>query len=866
MTQAIDPVGRETDYVYDATGLDLLQTKQKNGSGWDILETRTYNNQHQPLTVTDAAGQTTTYTYNTAGQVLTTTNAKSETTTYAYDASGYLQTVTGALPGSTKTYTYDGFGRIQTITDSESYVLAIAYDVAGRVTQFTYPDGTYDQTIYNKLDIEQHRDRIGRWTRLTYDANRRLVSTRDPLGRTVTQDWCVCGTRDALVDGNGNRTRWDRDLQARVTKETRADGSYTQYAYETTTSRLKQLTDAKGQVKTYTYGPDDALQQTVYTNAQVSTPSVALTYDTVYPRLTSMVDGTGTTSFTYHPIVIGQLGAGSVQSIDGPLGNDTLVYAYDEVGRVISRAVNGVALTQTYDGLGRVISEANSLGTFSYAYVGASNRLALITYPNAQSTVFAYFNHAGDDRLQGVHNKYPNGATLSKFDYSFDPAGRLMTWQQQRDSAAPIVYSFDYDSADELVSAIKQTTNPTPTVLRRYRYSYDAAGNRVAEQIDDAVTGTTFDALNRVVTQQPAGAILFSGTLSELASVTVANTFASVKADDSFSVSIPISAGTNIIPITAVDPSGNATSNQYRVDSSGTTKSFTHDANGNRTSDGVRTFEWDSENQLVAINAATHRTEFTYDGLRRRTRIVELENSVVVSDQRFIWDATELAERRDGTSGAVTARFYGDGNEENGLARYSARDHLHNVTEVTDQAGAVQARYEYDPYGRATKVSGSQPDLFEYTGVLAHTITQLSLMRYRVYDPDTARWLSEDPIGLPAGPNLYAYVRDNPLTWIDPAGTWPSGNLWSSRNDQDNRCTTDPVPSLGRFWDRSPCVLTCCQDHDRCYTAFDCNWSSWIVNLAVLPIGPCNFCNAAAALCATVALVRDARSCSTCSR
>ncbi len=69
MTQAIDPLGRETDYVYDATGLDVLQIKQKRGGTFDVLETSTYNSQHLPLTVTDAAGRTTTYTYNGAGQI-----------------------------------------------------------------------------------------------------------------------------------------------------------------------------------------------------------------------------------------------------------------------------------------------------------------------------------------------------------------------------------------------------------------------------------------------------------------------------------------------------------------------------------------------------------------------------------------------------------------------------------------------------------------------------------------------------------------------------------------------------------------------------------------------------------------------------
>src|SRR5205814_10322105 len=38
------------------------------------------------------------------------------------------------------------------------------------------------------------------------------------------------------------------------------------------------------------------------------------------------------------------------------------------------------------------------------------------------------------------------------------------------------------------------------------------------------------------------------------------------------------------------------------------------DANGNLTSDGTRTFEWDARNQLVAVTVGTHRTEFDYNG------------------------------------------------------------------------------------------------------------------------------------------------------------------------------------------------------------------------------------------------------------
>src|SRR5258708_6441929 len=94
-TKRTDPLGRETDYAYAANGIDLLTVNQKNGAGYDLLETRTWNGTHEPLTVTDAAGQTTTYTYTPAGLVATITNAKNETTTYAYNPSNQVTSVAG---------------------------------------------------------------------------------------------------------------------------------------------------------------------------------------------------------------------------------------------------------------------------------------------------------------------------------------------------------------------------------------------------------------------------------------------------------------------------------------------------------------------------------------------------------------------------------------------------------------------------------------------------------------------------------------------------------------------------------------------------------------------------------------------------
>jgi YD repeat-containing protein len=514
VTKMTDPLGRQTAYEYAANGIDLVAIKQKNGATWDVLETRTYNSDHQPLTITDAAGQTTTYTYNPAGQVLTITNAKNEMTTYAYDADGRLQSVTGPVSGATTTFTYDPLSRVRTVTDPDKYTVTTDYDAMGRVTRTTYPDGTDEANTYDRLDLVRRRDRLGRITHYFYDAMQRLTATRDPLGRTVAHEWCTCGTLDALIDANGNKTRWERDLQGRVTTEIRADGRETTYTYENTTSRLRSMTDPKQQVTTYTYFHDDRLKDIVYTNEQIPTPDVSLTYDAAYGRVATMVDGIGTTTYGYHAVAPPALGATRLASVDGPLPNDTLTYSYDQLGRMTNRAINGVGVTWTFDALGRIATEANSLGTFTYGYDGPTDRIASVAYPNGQTSTFSYYPIAQDHRLQTIHHKYPTGATLSKFDYTYDAVGNILTWRQQADTTA-VTWQYGYDAADQLTSAIKRATDPQQTILKRYAYAYDPAGNRTVEQIDDQVTGWTYNNVNELVTQHGVGAMVFEGTVSE---------------------------------------------------------------------------------------------------------------------------------------------------------------------------------------------------------------------------------------------------------------------------------------------------------------------------------------------------------------
>jgi RHS repeat-associated protein len=771
VTKRVDPLGRETVLEYDTNGIDLLRVKQKNGAGYDLLETRTYNAQHEPLTVTDAAGQPTTYTYNAQGQIATLTNAKNETTTYTYTAN-QLTSITGPVSGATTSFTYDVYGRVRTTTDADSYTVTTDYDAFDRPIRTTYPDGTFEQTQYRFLDVERRRDRKARWTTFTYDKMRRQTSVRDPLTRVVQQDWCTCGSLNALIDANGNRTSWDRDIQGRVTKETRANGTFTTYIYEATTSRLKKVTDPKLQDTNYTYFGDNQLQQTTYTNAQIATPSVSFTYDPMYSRIATMVDGTGTTTYGYYPVSMpAALGATRLTSVDGPLTNDTITYEYDELGRVTTRTINGAANTVTwmFDALGRTTSEQNVLGTFTYTYDGPTARLATVTYPNNQSSTYTYFNNSGDRRLETIHHRYPNGTTLSKFDYTYDVVGNILTWRQQADSSA-VLWTYGYDTADQLRSAVKTSTDPTPVVLKRYAYSYDPGGNRTTEQIDDAVTGWSYDNMNRLVSQQPSGALRLEGSVSEPAAVTVGGKPIDVSATNRFTGSTPIVSGTTPFSITATDASGNSSTKSYEFDSTGAGKTFTFDANGNLTADGTRIFEWDARNQLRAVNVGVHRTEFAYDGTKRRIHIVERESGAIQSEIRVVWCGTDVCEERSEDGGTVAGRSFPLGEQSQGLQRYFTSDHLRSVTDVTDSSATVLSRYAFDAWGRRTLTAGSDLTNVGFTGHRWQAHNGVWLTLYRAYDADAGRWLSSDPIGMAGGLNLYSYGADAPVRFADPLG------------------------------------------------------------------------------------------------
>ncbi len=276
--------------------------------------------------------------------------------------------------------------------------------------------------------------------------------------------------------------------------------------------------------------------------------------------------------------------------------------------------------------------------------------------------------------------------------------------------------------------------------------------------------------MNQLVSQQAGGALVFKGTVSEPATMTVGGKPATVTADNRFEGQAVVPSGTGQVAVTATDPSGNVRTSTYQVSQGATSKAFTYDLNGNMTSDGTRTYEWDAENRLVAVTEGTRRSEFAYDGVGARVGIVEKSGALTTRASRFIWCLMKTGEERDGTGATMTTRLFADGAQEGGLAVFYAKDHLGSPRELTSEDGATLTRYDYGPYGRGEKLSGTVESDWTFTGHYAHRPMRLALTRFRIYEASLGRWLSEDPAGRIDGANLYRYVLNNPVGNRDRSG------------------------------------------------------------------------------------------------
>ncbi|WP_086734297.1 putative T7SS-secreted protein [Streptomyces glaucescens] len=734
-----DPLGHTTTFEYDDKGNltkvvrpdgresraecnDLgLPVKVVNPDGTILRQT--FDERGNRTSVTDPAGRTTHFGYDEAGHPASVTDPLGHTTVVVTDRAGLPLEVTDPL-GAVTRYRRDAFGRPTAITDAAGSATHLEWTVEGRLARRTTADGSSES-----------------WT---YDGEGNCTSHTDPLGGVSRFEYTHFDLLTARTGPDGVRYEFEHDTELRLTKVTNPQGLAWRYAYDPA-GRLSVETDFDD--RALTYGYDAAGRLATRTNALGQT----VTFERDELGQVIRKDAAGQVT-TYAYDLTDQLAHAT-----GPDGT-TLTILRDQYGRVRSETVNGRELTYTYDAVGRRTGRTTPTGaTTTWSYDAAGRTTGLVA--SGHVIDFTY-DEAGRELVRRI------GETVT-LQHTFDPQGRL---------------------------TVQSVTGAGGRRVQHRSYTYRADGNLIG--VDDQLSGTRrfdLDAVGRVTAVHAAG---------------WSETYAYDAAGNQVQASWPEShagheaTGAREYTGTLLTRAGKVR-NVYDALGRITLRQRTRLS---RKPDTWH-YEWDVEDRLTSVVTPDGtRWNYTYDPLGRRTAKIRMadDGESVVERVDFTWDGTTLCEQTTTSAELprpVTLTWDHEGRHpiaqtERLLdaeipqtvidARFYAivTDLVGTPSELVDEHGRIAWRTRTTLWGTTTWAKDSTTYTpLRFPGQYYDAETGLHYNYFRHYDPETARYLTLDPLGLAPAPNPTSYVH-NPHVWTDPLGLAPCPRgAWEQKAD-----------------------------------------------------------------------------------
>src|SRR5690606_10840953 len=207
-----------------------------------------------------------------------------------------------------------------------------------------------------------------------------------------------------------------------------------------------------------------------------------------------------------------------------------------------------------------------------------------------------------------------------------------------------------------------------------------------------------------------------------------------------------------------------------------TLHTLSYDVQGNVTAKDTASYTFDFGNRLRLGTGPGGSEGYRYDGHGRRALAWVPAGATLsfyaFNGQLLYQHSTPKARALDhvylaGSLVAIREVPFAGGSVE----KYQHTDALGGPVAISNAAGTVTERTNYDPYGGAINKT---IDGVGYTGHVMDPVTGLTYMQQRYYDPTIGRFLSVDPIASDTTNgwnfNRYNYAANNPFRFTDPDG------------------------------------------------------------------------------------------------